>query len=182
LANHLIDTGGDPKRVFQLFKSSARAGLDVSQQNLSKCLGDGWGCNVDVKESFKWLLRAANGGNPDAQARACELYRLGVEGVIKSDKKAFHYASMSYDRCLAGLYEMGMCWRDKTDPDAKKKMIICFKQAAEAGYPNAMLRLGDYFYESSEGGAADEYDLAFEWMKKAAEQIEESEFVYLMFL
>jgi TPR repeat protein len=177
---HFIETKGDPNRVYELFKSSARTGLDASQSNLSKCLEDGIGCEIDIKESFKWLLRAAVSGDPEAQARVSRFYRLGG-GVIKNDAKAFHFATLACRKSIAGLFELGMCWMNKTDPDAKKKMIGCFEQAAEKGYTMAMYCLGDYYYERAQDGAADEYDLAFEWMKKAAEQVEESELYFLMF-
>jgi TPR repeat protein len=44
----------------------------------------------DQKASVKWILRAASGGDPDAQARACEVFRLGKRGVIaKNDNKCY---------------------------------------------------------------------------------------------
>jgi TPR repeat protein len=179
---HIIETNGDHKRVYELFKSSAQTGLDASQSNLSKCLEDGTGCETDVKESFKWLLRAAVSGEPEAQARVSRFYRLGAPGgVKKNDDKAFHFATLAWRKSIAGLFELGMCWMDRPDTDGKEKAICCFEKAAEMGYTMAMLRLGDYYYERAQEGAADEYDLAFEWMKKAAEQIEESKLLCLMF-
>jgi TPR repeat protein len=67
-----------------------------------------------------------------------------------------------------------------TEPDAKENMIVCFKQTAGVGHAKAMLRLGEYYYESAEGGDVEEYGLAFEWMKKAAEQIEVCKFFYII--
>jgi TPR repeat protein len=151
LALHLIETNEDPKRIYQLFKSAARLGLDASQQNLSKCLADGFGCAIDGKESFKWLLRASASGNADIQARVCTFYRRGVRGVVeKNDKKAFHYGTVSYDRSVAGMFEMGMVWMSKTDTDGSDaivKAMLCLETAADAGYTMAMLRLGDHYYE-----------------------------------
>jgi TPR repeat protein len=177
LASHFIDTSGDPKRIFQLFMSSARTGLRESQLNLSISLQYGCGCDVNLTESLKWLSRSAIGGDPHAQARLCEFYRR----VAKNKEKAFHYASKSYEKSLMGLYEMGMCWMEKPDVDGKTKAIDCLKKAAGSGYTMAMLTLGNYYYALAEGGAVQEYGPAFRWIKKTAEHIEESKFLCLMF-
>jgi TPR repeat protein len=102
-----------------------------------------------LKESFKWLLHAAAGGEPTAQARVSAYYRTGNGGVVdKNDEKAFHYAISSSRQCIAGLFELGLCWMFKTDPDAFEKAIGCLEKAAEFGYTMAMFALGDYYYLS----------------------------------
>jgi TPR repeat protein len=79
-----------------------------------------------------------------------------------------------------GVVRCGDVLEFKTDLDAKGKAIKCLEKAAELGYTMAMFALGDYCYKRAEGGVTDEYDLAFKWMKKAAERIEESELLCLM--
>jgi TPR repeat protein len=44
-----------------------------------------------------------------------------------------------------------------------------------------MYRLGEYYYQHVEGGETGDYHQAFEWMLKAAAQVEESKFPFLTF-
>jgi TPR repeat protein len=181
LAMYYHARNGDPKRISHLFKSSARFGLDASQQNLSKCLQDGYGCETNAKDSFKWLIRAAVSGDSQAQARASEIYRLGVSGVInKNEEKAYHFARSSAKQfCMEGLYAAGMCVlygigveKNQTKEEAA---IGGLSIAAEEGQVKAAYQLGVYHLQRGLiRGDVSELGQAFTWMKMAAEQIDMS--------
>lgn len=57
---------------------AARAGYDTAQLDLGIWLIDGVAGGKDYENGFKWMKRAAEGGNVMAQNRLAHLYRAGI--------------------------------------------------------------------------------------------------------
>lgn len=66
----------------EILEKAARRNYDTAQLDLATWLVEGRGGPRNYDEGFKWMLRAAQGGNVAAQARLAKLYYmgLGVEG------------------------------------------------------------------------------------------------------
>ena len=82
-----------------------------------------------MKEAFKWLLRAAVGGNSESQARASEFYRLGVSGVInKNAENAYYFARVSAQQfSTEGRFAAAICLIYGIGIEKRKSIEIHFQ-------------------------------------------------------
>ncbi|MGH6862501.1 MAG: tetratricopeptide repeat protein, partial [Phyllobacterium sp.] len=81
-ANGTPTTKRDDIKARQYLVRAAVNGYDTAQMDLGTWLVEGRGGKRDYTAGFRWMSRAAGGGNVAAQARLAKLYRdgLGVEG------------------------------------------------------------------------------------------------------
>jgi TPR repeat protein len=125
-----------------------------------------WGSS---KTDVQWTKRAAENGNPGAQARLGVLQitgeggiernkRQGVEWLRKAAEGGHAYAQFN----LGALYYKGENL-EKND----KKAAEWFSKAADQGHPLSAKCLGSMYLRGE--GVRKDIDKAFEWFEKAAE-------------
>ena len=123
---------------------------------------------------FKTLLTKAQAGDVEAQKKTAYAYKTG-EGVEKDAEKAFYWYSKAALRDDAEAMGMlGVAYLDGTGVEADfDKGIEWRTRAAEKGYVWGQSDLGmDYFFgiKYKAGKFQQDYDKAFFWFLKAAEQ------------
>ncbi|MBZ9993114.1 tetratricopeptide repeat protein [Mesorhizobium sp. BH1-1-4] len=69
---------GKPAEAFRLMATAARAGIPEAQYRVARCYLEGSGVPPSRLEGARWLRRAADGGNADAQALLAALYTTGL--------------------------------------------------------------------------------------------------------
>jgi hypothetical protein len=121
------------------------------------------------KDRFERLLRAAQGGNADAQLLAARVYALGIAGP-PDPVRAFQWCSQSAERgnvearnVLGQMYEFG-----RGTPANVGLAVRWYQSAASAGFAAAEYNLGLMFETGR--GVARNYVTARAWIDKAARQ------------
>ena len=154
------------KTVSQI-KKAAEKGIPDWENNLGFCYIYGHGVEKNVAEGTNWYKKAMEHGSTDA------LFNLGVsyyqgEGVVKDlqeAKRLFEKSSaQGYDK--AQLF-IGIILEDTNA--SCDEIVAAYKKAAEMGCTEAQDYLGNW-YEEGENGLPVDYQEAYRWYQKAAEQ------------
>ena len=161
----------------QDLERQAASGVAVAQTLLGTAYDRGLkGYLVDKKVALQWFEKAAKGGEPGAQLEMALRYFLG-RGVRQNNQKALAYfkgvAKTSHPIAaqLAAVAKTNLgiiyCYGFGVPVDLKEG-LNWLRQAAEAGYPEAMRRLAAYYYYGVDACPQDLKE-GFEWYLKAAE-------------
>ena len=143
----------------------AKAALELG---LRYDLGRG-GAGKDQDEAIKWLRKAADAGDTDAQVIAGMKLAYG-NGPNSDQVDAFNYFKQAAAQGTAvALYELGVAYKTargtvKNDAEA----VAAFSKAAEAGHAGAQFELGDCMESGS--GVAVNLPGALENFRRAADQ------------
>ncbi|PKY28235.1 HCP-like protein [Rhizophagus irregularis] len=166
------------EKYFESFdKSSNNNQIDLTKEkeklvelnNLGFCYQYGMGIIKDEKKAIEWYLKAANGGNLEAQFNLGICYQYGI-GVDEDSKKAFiWYYKSAKEEYSPAQNMLGNCYQDEigTENDLEKA-VYWYKKAAENGNKFAQYNLGNC-YDDGEGVEKDEIK-AFKYYKKSAYQ------------
>jgi TPR repeat protein len=168
----------DASMAFGLYEKAAKLGNSRAQTHLHDCYASGVGVQEDAAEAIKWLKTAAENDDPDADAqfalagryeqgidvpqdldKAVSLYEKAMENG-RDDAKAKRNA---LQRKLAGRKERQKMLGGKWKP------IEEVRKLAEGGDAKAQYDLGCRCRDGEDMEFWD-YDQAFGWFAKAAEQ------------
>jgi TPR repeat protein len=124
---------------------------------------------VDKKEAVKWLLRAAEQGNEEAEYNLAGSYHDG-EGVERNDIEAAKWWRKAAEHNLKeAQYALGSIYRDGIGvPKDSLEALKWFQKAAEQGFAPAQECLGNIY--STGRGVNTNYNEAIKWYRKSAEQ------------
>src|SRR5262245_3470788 len=78
---------GDYKAALDIWTPLAHAGVARAQSNIGACFSEALGVDRDPKLAERWLLLAAEAGDPVGQRNLATLYFKG-EGVDQDNKRA----------------------------------------------------------------------------------------------
>lgn len=164
---------GIPRNDGEAYKwlmPSAQRG-DLEAQTM---IGDLYFYHENYNKSYRWLINAANNGNPKAQALIGSLFFLG-KGVPQNYKEALKWVSLAVsngdstgERLLALMYAEGL----GVPKDLKKALTFYIKIVnkeydaggdAEDDAKEIMYQIAQIYIELKN------YNEAFKWAKKAAE-------------
>jgi TPR repeat protein len=123
----------------------------------------------DENEKFKWLQKAAEQGNVNAQNSLGVCYDNG-EGAEQDHKKAFEWYKKAAEQGLADAQNsLGACYDNGVGVKQDyEKAFEWYKKAAEQGLAVAEFNVGKcYFIGKS---VKKNYETAVEFLQKAAEQ------------
>ena len=116
---------GDHEKAAKLFRAGAEKGNSNAMVMLSYCKEEGLGTEQDDSAANLWMLKAADKGNPIAQA-VC-----GAELMSVSEKRGLRYLRQSADQgCVLGQYFLGMLSLQKENAEEAVKYL-----GGAAGHP-----------------------------------------------
>ncbi|WP_087016347.1 tetratricopeptide repeat protein [Thaumasiovibrio subtropicus] len=146
---------------------------------------NGEGTPVDYEQAFKYYLIAAEGGDDDSIEMVAHMYAEGI-GVAKDPAKAAQWENTYYnddsadDSALLALlaeaqngtkeeqHEVGlMLVRESETLEAAEKGIALLEQLANAGDPDVMTDIADFYYEAVY--LEQDYEEALKWFIKAGD-------------
>ena len=146
-----IQLSDRPAEAFPHLAVAARAGLVDAEYRVARCYLEGSGVPASRTEGTRWLLRAANHGNADAQALLAALY---VAGLVAADADSRGAGSESlFKQDCAG------------EPDFAAALGFA-RKAAEAGSATGQAILG-YILASGPELMRDA-DAAQRWYERSA--------------
>ena len=147
----------------------ARVDDAETQFRIGNCYAEGkGGVAANREEAFKWYLKAAEQGHPDAQDRLAKCYYKG-DGVAKDMKKAAAWFLKAAEQGqLQAMSNIGSCYLygdgvERNEAEAVK----WFRKASERGFAPAQCNLG-YCYAYGKGVAMDKAE-AVKLYRKSAE-------------
>ena len=103
----------------KLFRGAAKKGNAEAQMMLSYCLEEGKGIEKDKDESREWLKKAADTGNPFAQAG----YGLEIEDEDREEAVKYLKRSSEQD-CLIGQLALGMLCMDENEGEKGLELLL----------------------------------------------------------
>lgn len=119
-------------------------------------------------EAFKWLTRAAEAGNTEAQKDLGHAFENGVWGAPKNLKKAIEWYTQAADAGDArAQWSLGYCYSKEGTLKDMAKSFEHFMIAAVAGVATAQGYISTY-YRDGVGVTADAVEAA-KWLTRAAE-------------
>ena len=142
---------GKLSEAFPLMAKAARAGIPEAEHRVARCYLEGLGVPPSALEGARWLRRAADHGNADAQALLAALY---TTGLAKDEDSTGSSSSES-------LFKS----QSLREPDFETALRFA-RKAAEAGSASGQAILG---YILSKGPKAmRDLDAAHGWYEKSA--------------
>ena len=171
LARIYLKRGGDDLAI-PLLEQAAEEGHIHSQLILAALYHMGArGRPRDNDKAFKWLLRAAEAGEPFAMAQVAESYYMGIGMVDEQniDKaKRWAHAAAAHNEPVAQLVLARIYWgeayRSKTPTDYEKA-LAWYRLAAEQGLRRAQRDLSDIYRRGR--GVPQDLVAAYMWAKLA---------------
>lgn len=134
----------------------------------ARCAFGPWRPKCDDAACSKWLHRAAEGGNPEAQTRLADRYISGGCQIEKNAPEAIKWYLKAAEQgnpraylSLASLYGEGV---EVARDDALAARW--YEKAAESGFSQAQLKLANMYVEGR--GVPKDSTKAREWARKAA--------------
>ncbi|GBB99756.1 hypothetical protein RclHR1_03620005 [Rhizophagus clarus] len=117
---------------------------------------------------FEWYMKAAEGGDIDAQTNIGFFYQNGIE-IPKDENKAFKwYKKAAKGGNVDAQNNLGDCYKNGTGvPKNHKRSFVWYMKAAEKGNLNAQTNIG-YYYKSGIG-VEKNIDKSIYWYREAAE-------------
>ncbi len=157
----------DCAEAFKWFKMVAEKGNPEAMYRLGDCYWKGQGVEQDNAEAVKWFCMAGEKGNTEAMKNLAHVHTSGdvmEQDPIELCKMAAEEGDTNAMITLADCYKDGD-GVESNDDQAIKWLHV----AADNGNPNAMERLGMWYFN---GICTDQdYELAFKHYKRAAELI-----------
>ncbi|UCI09547.1 SEL1-like repeat protein [Mesorhizobium sp. B1-1-8] len=142
---------GKAAQAFHLMATAARADIPEAEYRVARCYLEGSGVPPSLSEGARWLRRAADHGNADAQALLAALFVAGLAGQ-EDDAKG---------KSSQSLFQQ----ESSQAPDFSMALLFA-RKAAEAGSATGQAVLG---YVLSKGPAdLRDLDEAHVWYEKSA--------------
>lgn len=151
------------ERGLELGIASATHGNVRAQHALALAYDTGGLVEKDHRESARWYQMAAEGGYAPSQFNLAMAYTLG-EGVRKDYPTAISWLEKSSERGFAAAtYYLGRMHFEHMVPGSRgnhafESAVAAWKKAAEQGYPQAALNLGELYSDrrlSKQAGGPD---------------------------
>ncbi len=144
----------------KLLRIAAEKEAVKAQTVLGECYRNGFGVEQNAEEAEKWVRKAAEQGNADAQYELGQWYLDGddEEAAEKWVRKAAEQGHMDAQCELGEWYS----YDDDDSHEAEK----WYRRAAEQGNADAQYELGQWYSRGDEQNAEE----AEKWYRKAAEQ------------
>lgn len=113
--------------------------IGTACRNVSNCYTNGWGVEIDLAEANKWITRAAEAGDAEAQAILGSRSEHG-EGIEKNMEEAFRWYNEAAKQGHTGsLFNVANClfngWGTEADPE---QGFAIFQMLAYHGFPHAV--------------------------------------------
>lgn len=171
---------GNFTRAAGFLRPAAESGDADAQALLGQLYLDGQGVERDLYEAGRWLRSAAsNGSASGAYALATSIAdgTLTPPGADPADETARTeeatrlYIAAANAGSVPGKVEAGL--RYARGIGVAQDMLAAsrwFREAAEAGSPNAQFNLGALHAAGALSGGKPDYEAALPWFRKAAEQ------------
>lgn len=154
------------KTVSQI-KKAAEKGIPDWENNLGVCYIYGHGVEKNVAEGNNWYKKAIEHGSTDAFFNLGLSYYQG-EGVVKDLQEA----KRLFEKSSAQGYDIAQLFIGRILEDTNAscdEIVAAYKKAAEMGCAESQNYLG-YWYEEGKNGLPVDYQEAYRWYQKAAEQ------------
>lgn len=147
-----------------------------SDSEIQELIGDRFFEKKDIKKAFSWYRKSASQGNLSAQCKLASIY-----GSEKNWEESYSWyekaANAGYSE---GQYQLGIryycgegCTKDK------KKSFFWTMKAAKQNHGLAQFHIGDSYFYGKNGEQVD-YSKAFEWLDKAAHNIDSGRCYFLL--
>ena len=149
------------KYATEAAEKNDKAGLMI----LGACYLNGNGVSKNEEKAFEYYIQASAMGEEIALNQIGWMYMNGC-GVEEDPSQAFFWYNESANKQSdVGMYNLACCYRDGYGVEQDiEKAAEWYKKAAEAGYLDAMVALGQYYQEHMI-----DFDKAEKWLLKAAE-------------
>jgi uncharacterized protein len=175
------------------YQKAAEQGNSSAQYALSFCYIQGIeGIPQDDNEAVKWAQKAAEQKNAQAQHLLGVCYLTGRGGLQKNEVEAASLFQKAADQELVhAQYDLGICfyegrgiiqnteealkWIDKAANQDLNSIVTRLRKRAQEGTAEDQYLLGLFYYE----GKGKDYQQAFQWFLKAAEQCDAKAYCYL---
>lgn len=182
LALLYIEEFNDFEKAFALLSDASEKGDFTAMYYLAIMYDNGDWVEEDLTKALSLMLKAAEGGQPDAMA-AIGYYYLCNDLVLENGSKwrdvgtgLYWLSEAGFAGCAAAKYYWGLIYKGDIDISDSIEAEGLYKQdpqksfsqmleAAESGYLPAMSEVSD-MYETGYGTAVD-LDAAEEWLHKA---------------
>lgn len=171
-----FDTGlrayqnGDYQAAVQAWRPLAAQGDTKAQFWLGSMYYRGQGVPRNVPVALRWVRRAAELGNVEAQAALGSLYFFGDDQVPANDREAQRWfrmaAEQGHPEAQVGLGNMYFLGRGVVQDEAAAAKW--FRAAADQGVPQAQGLLGTMYFFGQ--GVPRDYVQAYKWLHLAAQQ------------
>ncbi len=173
-------------------KTSSMASSELSSELPSELDLPRFDFKRDMEQAFSWYLKAAEGGNVQAQSNVSVMFRTGANGACPQDmRKSFYWceraaegkprapARMRSDAVLArekmiaaeANYNLGIFYMTGQSGEApdEAKALSAWVKGALNGSVKAMFNLGQCYCRGGVKGIKPDPDKAEKWLTKAAE-------------
>ena len=151
--------------IDELLNLANKGDLDA-QGELAVRYIDGIGISKDEAKGRELLEKAANSGHARSQYNIGRCYLFGLWGSIKNERKGIDYLERSTgQRTTTAETLLGICYFDGIGVAVdRKKAVDLYQRAADKGDAEGQGLLGNAYK------MVQNYDEAFKWFEKAAEQ------------
>ena len=173
LGGKTVGTAGIPYQSAYLKQILTRAGVDpasVKEINVGFMYEQAHGVKQDYAESFRWYMKAAEQGNPDAENNVGAAYAHG-QGVKQDMTQAITWLTKAADQGqpiaqtnLGVIYATADGAVKQNFPESLKR----YYQAAKQGYASAEYSLGLMCAQGQ--GTRQDYAQAAQWYRRAADK------------
>lgn len=164
----------DYDKALALFRSAASQGLPNAKNNLGVMYTAGLGIQQDYIQAVAWFREAANQGYALAMDNLADMYEQGL-GVRPDRGEARHWRVKAHNAGFSGKQDV-VHSRTVGHDEYKKGLEFYYRwqlaeaaklflKAAEKGYPEAQLIMGE-MYRYGDGVKKDETQALY-WTKKA---------------
>ena len=149
------------------YRKAAEKGDVLAQYSLGRSYWLGRGVTTNVQASLKWLNKSAKRNQADAMQFLGEVYLHGGPGLKADGCQAFHWFLKAAEQGRAGAsYSLGQLFEEGNGAPRNLDLAInCYRQAAEKGDSQAMMRLSELYMAGSQ---AEELIEALKWLRLAA--------------
>lgn len=131
----------NPQKAFECYVRAYTLGYGFSAYNISLCYYFGTGVEQSYEKSFEWCKKAVDKGVKKAYASLAYAYHKG-EGTVKNLPLAIQYyqkgLETNEDEKGGVLFDMALAYAELSQYG---KMIACYQQSADLGYPGSMYNL-----------------------------------------
>lgn len=151
-------------------QEDALKGNADAQYRLAVAFSIGEGVPQSNYEAMRWYLRAADGGNANAQHALGSIYQVGAYGATRDISRAYYwYRKAAEQGFMDSMITIGnMLWTGENGLKDYKQAVTWFTKAAEKGDIDSQATLGIAYRDGL--GVEIDYTEAAMWLKKAATQ------------
>ena len=176
----------DKTKAVSLYWQAANLGHPLAMMKMGDCYYHGDGVPQNCSSALTWYRQAAEKGVAEAQAKIAEVESAVLQRQVAQEKReqATREQIMQRKREQLAQRKREQLAQRKREQLAQKRIIYeqalnyeihmdrakafaLYCQAADMGYPLAMMKMGDCYYYGR--GVVQDYSRALAWYQKAAE-------------